>query len=254
VPFGKRWLAGFQTRFYNQCDLIYVPSESIAHELVALGIRSDLITIWKRGIDAQLFSPEKRNIAEMQKRTGSRKKHLLFASRLVWEKNLQALIDLYKICIERDLPYHIVVAGDGVAAKSCKEQMPKATFLGTLSHTDLARVYASCDVFFFPSVSESYGNVVLEAMASGIPCVIADGGGSRDFVTQGVNGYKCEPYDAYAYLTHIERLINDTDEANQITQTARDYALSFDWEELVSRYFRDVDQLVTQSQPSIPTP
>jgi glycosyltransferase involved in cell wall biosynthesis len=245
---AKRWVKGTQCKFYNACNRIYIPSESIAAELVNIGIKSELITIWKRGINAQLFHPDKRNISDLQQKTGRKNPVILFASRLVWEKNLQILLDLYTLIETQKLPYQIVVAGDGVAANTCKKAMPKATFLGSLSHEELAKVYASSDVFFFPSVSESYGNVVLEAMASGLPCVIADGGGSRDFIESGVTGFKCPPYHAAAYLKQIERILNDQKLAATLRVNGRAYAITFDWEVLVNQYFSDVKTLAQTAQ------
>jgi glycosyltransferase involved in cell wall biosynthesis len=245
IPSGKRWVSGFLRRFYNACSLIYIPSESIAEELYADGLQRDLVKIWKRGINAQLFHPAKRDAAYMQSLTGNQKPVILFASRLVWEKNLQILLDLNALLQERKLPYQIVVAGDGVAASACKKAMPAATFLGTLDHETLARVYASSDVFFFPSVSESYGNVVLEAMASGLPCVIADGGGSRDFIEPGVTGFKCPPYEAAAYLKEIELILTDATLAQKLSDNGRAYSVTFDWEVLVNQYFTDVKALAS---------
>lgn len=147
---AKRWLAGFQTKWYNRCDKIYIPSESIADELVQGGVQRDLVTIWKRGINAQLFHPDKRDEQYIKEITKTEQPIILFASRLVWEKNLQVLLDLYRLLEDKKAPYHILVAGDGVAAGQCKKQMPNATFLGTVNHETLAKLYASCQVFFFP--------------------------------------------------------------------------------------------------------
>ncbi len=244
----KSVIKRMQDRFYNGCSLIYIPSESIANELVSGGIREQGIRIWKRGIDAQLFHPAKRNLAHIQALTGTDLPVILFASRLVWEKNLQVLIDVYTLIEQRKLPFHVLVAGDGVAAYACKRQMPKATFLGTVNHAELAVLYASADVFFFPSISESYGNVVLEAMSSGLPCVIADGGGSRDFIEQGVNGFKCPPMSAEAYLEKLELVLSDAHLRANLQKNARAYAEKYDWESLVQRYFSDVRALAATNR------
>jgi glycosyltransferase involved in cell wall biosynthesis len=107
------------------------------------------------------------------------------------------------ICKRPGLAFNFLVVGGGSALKACKLQMPGAIFTGKVNHAQLAVLYASADVFVFPSVSETYGNVVLEAMASGLPCVIADGGGSADFIEQGVNGFKCGPYSPRDYVEKI---------------------------------------------------
>jgi glycosyltransferase involved in cell wall biosynthesis len=239
----KAQIARFQRDFYNRCDTIYIPSESIASELIAGGLESSRVTIWKRGIDLTLFSPLKKNLVQMREQTQSGLPIILFASRLVWEKNIETLIKTYELAQQRGTAAIFVVVGDGTAKEDCQRRMPKAVFLGNLDHQTLAKIYASADVFLFPSISESYGNVVLEAMASGLPCVIADGGGSRDFVEEGINGFRCAPNNPEAYLDKITLLLNDTDLHNKISLAGQAYSRQFNWEALANRYFDDVATL-----------
>jgi glycosyltransferase involved in cell wall biosynthesis len=229
--------------FYNRCDIVYVPSVSIMRELQADGVSPDIMKLWERGIDRNLFSPKKRNPQLAESLTGNGNPCILFASRLVWEKNLQTLIDLYKLT-ERQCPeYGIVVVGDGVARKAVEKQMPKAVFLGFVGHERLAEIYASADVFFFPSVSETFGNVVLEAMASGLPCVIADSGGSRDFIENGENGFKCSPYNAGEYLDRINRIVRNPALAKKFSENGLKTCGKYVWENLASIYFDDLQAL-----------
>ncbi|MEY3243229.1 MAG: hypothetical protein RIR11_4668 [Bacteroidota bacterium] len=239
----KAQIARFQRDFYNRCDTIYIPSESIASELIAGGLEPSRVTIWKRGIDLTLFSPLKKNLVQIREQTQSGLPIILFASRLVWEKNIETLIKTYELAQQRGTAAIFVVVGDGTAKEDCQRRMPKAVFLGNLDHQTLATIYASADVFLFPSISESYGNVVLEAMASGLPCVIADGGGSRDFVEEGINGFRCAPNNPEAYLDKITLLLNDTDLHNKISLAGQAYSRQFNWEALANRYFDDVATL-----------
>jgi glycosyltransferase involved in cell wall biosynthesis len=239
----KAQIARFQRDFYNRCDTVYIPSESIASELIAGGLEPSRVTIWKRGIDLTLFSPLKKNLVQMREQTQSGLPIILFASRLVWEKNIETLIKTYELAQQRGTAAIFVVVGDGTAKEDCQRRMPKAVFLGNLDHQTLATIYASADVFLFPSISESYGNVVLEAMASGLPCVIADGGGSRDFVEEGINGFRCAPNNPEAYLDKITLLLNDTDLHNKISLAGQAYSRQFNWEALANRYFDDVATL-----------
>ena len=239
----KAQIARFQRDFYNRCDTIYIPSESIASELIAGGLESSRVTIWKRGIDLTLFSPLKKTLVQIREQTQSGLPIILFASRLVWEKNIETLIKTYELAQQRGTAAIFVVVGDGTAKEDCQRRMPKAVFLGNLDHQTLATIYASADVFLFPSISESYGNVVLEAMASGLPCVIADGGGSRDFVEEGINGFRCAPNNPEAYLDKITLLLNDTDLHNKISLAGQAYSRQFNWEALANRYFDDVATL-----------
>ncbi len=239
----RRRIARFQRDFYNGCAKIYVPSESIAAELADMGIEARRMILWKRGMDTALFTPEKRDPDRMAALVGNRNPVVLFASRLVWEKNLETLIRVYEQMQARNLPFNLVIVGDGVARAACMARMPKATFLGELDHKTLALIYATADVFVFPSISESYGNVVLEAMASGLPCVVADGGGSRDFIEPGINGFRCQPNDPDDYIDKITRLLGDAQLWRQFSAAGRRYASAFDWSELANRYAADVAEL-----------
>lgn len=241
VPLSKKFVASTYRKFYNSCQMIYVPSPSMVEQLIALGIDASRMKIWKRGIDLSLFSPSKRNLDYIRKTTGNSQKNILFSSRLVWEKNLNVLLNLYQQV--ENLPYNILVAGSGVAEEELKKRMPSAYFLGHLNHEDLSILYASADVFFFPSVTETFGNVVLEAMASGLPAVIANGGGSKDFIVEGVNGYLCPPEDTEQYLIRIKSLLEDDDLRKKMGTNAQAYSQDFDWESLAQTYFKDLKTL-----------
>ena len=254
IPFVKSKVAISQRKFYNRCDLIYVPAEGIIAELVAMNIEAARIKLWKRGMDTGLFSPQKRNPELMHRLTGNDRPTILYASRLVWEKNLETLFRIYDRCQSRPLPYNFMLAGDGVARPACESRLPQAIFTGKVDHATLAELYASADVFVFPSISESYGNVVLEAMASGLPCVIADGGGSRDFIEQGVNGFKCAPNDETEYVEQIERILQDKDLWQQLSTAGRRYSQTFDWAQLAEVYFEDLQTLARPTRAAYTSP
>lgn len=239
----KRQIVKGQRAFYNNCDKVYVPAESIGAELVEMGIQPSRIQIWKRGIDRSLFHPDKRNRAWLQRKTGNTYPTVLFASRLVWEKNLEILFAIYDRLRKSGVKHNLVIAGDGLAADSCRQRMPAAIFLGKVDHESLSVLYASSDVFLFPSVSETYGNVVIEAMASGLPCVIADGGGSRDFITPGQNGYRCLPFDAGDFTSKVLSLLVDNETARQFSEACLKQSARYHWEQLADIYFADLEDL-----------
>lgn len=242
------WMSGTMLRFYNSCDQVYTPTPSMIASLKAIGIDQNRMTLWQRGINLKLFNPLRRDQQYLHKITQNKRKNILFASRLVWEKNLETLIGLADLIRMRDLPYNVIIAGDGAAKKEMQRRMPTAYFLGKQDHESLAILYASADVFVFPSVSETYGNVVTEAMASGLPCVIANGGGSADLVSHGVNGYKCDPMQPEEYLRYIDQLLDN----NNLYETMRAHALAatqpLDWDALANRYFDDVMRLATSTE------
>ncbi|MCF0050402.1 glycosyltransferase family 1 protein [Dyadobacter sp. LJ53] len=234
-----------QNAFYGACRKVYVPSLSLADELIKTGMSAENFTIWQRGIDSNLFSPGKKNPEYLRNLTGNALPTILFASRLVWEKNLETLIATFNILKADGFACNWVVAGDGSAMESCVRQMPEAIFVGQLDHDALAVLYASASVFIFPSQSETFGNVVLEAMASGLVPVIADGGGSRDMVIEGFNGFKCEPDNALAYAEKIRLLLGDAALQQQMSANAVSHSRAFDWEQLAKIYFHDLHELAT---------
>lgn len=243
IDFTKDRARNILKAFYNQCDTVYVPSATMMDELSSFGIRAHNMKLWQRGIDKKLFSPTKRKNGLMRSLVGNDNPCILFVSRLVWEKNLQTMIDLYSLIEANDLKYNIVVVGDGVAKAALKKQMPNAFFFGYMGHEQLANIYASSDVFFFPSVTETFGNVVLEAMASGLPCVVANSGGSKDFIRDGVNGFRCSPYNSQEYLGRITEIISRPGLAKTLSENALAASKKYVWENIVAEYFGDLKML-----------
>ncbi|HLS94291.1 MAG TPA: glycosyltransferase family 1 protein [Sphingobacterium sp.] len=239
----EKWMISASRKFYNACDMVYVPSRSMVRELMHFGIQESKLTLWQRGINLNLFRPDKRSESYIQAITGNAKPNILFASRLVWEKNIQTLIDIYHRLKRANLPHNLIIAGNGAAQEEMKKQMPEAFFLGKLEHEQLATLYASCDVFLFTSTSETYGNVVVEAMASGLPCVIADGGGSADLIRHRHTGYKCKPKSPEDYIIYLRLLLNDPELHQVISNAALAEVQQLDWKKLTDRYFDDVTQL-----------
>jgi glycosyltransferase involved in cell wall biosynthesis len=232
--------------FYNRCNKVYVPSESIKEELCAMGIYALTMKIWKRGIDTSLFSPAKRDKRIIKRLTGNYNPTIIFASRLVWEKNLETLFAIYNEMQARQTMVNFLIVGDGSARQPCEARMPKAIFTGKVGHQHLAVLYASADIFLFPSVSEAYGNVVVEAMASGLPCVIANGGGSKDFIERGINGFACNPYVAEDYANKIELLLNNNSLRSQFSAEGLKVTRQLSWQQLTDTYFEDVRNLANK--------
>ena len=239
----KRAIAGSQKSFYNNCDKVYIPSESIKEELYEMGVKRKRMKIWKRGIDTTLFSPDKSDVRLMNKLTRNDYPTIIFASRLVWEKNLETLFRIYDLVQQSDLKVNFLIAGDGIALKAAKDKMKNAVFTGKVNHETLSVLYASADLFLFTSVSETYGNVVLEAMSSGLPCVIANGGGSADFIEQGENGFKCDPFDEQDYFDKISKVMDDENLTKQFVSRGLEYSNSLSWDSLADIYFNDLAQL-----------
>lgn len=240
---AEYWMRKAMVRFYNSCQKVYVPAHNIIDELKEIGIDSERLTLWQRGIDLSLFNPEKADSHYIREITKNDKPNILFASRLVWEKNVQTLIDIYNQLKKSKIDYNLIIAGDGSAKQEAQELMPTAFFLGKLDHEELSKLYASSDVFVFTSTSETYGNVVIEAMASGLPCVIANGGGSASLVDHGRTGYKCVPNNALEYVYFIHKILSDVNIREDFREAGLAYVRKLDWAKLAETYFDDIEEL-----------
>jgi glycosyltransferase involved in cell wall biosynthesis len=240
IPVVKKWVIKSQKEFYTLCDKVYIPTKAMRNELLDMGFGDQNFRIWPRGINTSIFSPKKNNQAFIHSLKHNGNKNILFASRLVWEKNLETLIRIYQVSKAKNLPYNFIIAGDGVALEDLKFKMADATFLGHQDHENLAKLYASCDVFLFTSVSETFGNVVIEAQASGLPVVIADGGGSAGLIEHGVNGYLCSPKDENDYLNYITDICQNSTLRDFLVQNGLNSIKQYQWTLLMDTYFNDL--------------
>ena len=236
--------------FYNFCKTVYVPTLQMIRELKECGVAENNLKLWQRGIAVDIFNPSKKDKNFIRQLTGNDKPNILFASRLVWEKNMETLFNIYDEVQAQQLDVNFIIAGSGVAEQEARKRMKKAFFLGFLDHENLAKVYASSDVFVFPSVSETFGNVVVEAMACGCVPVIARGGGSRNLVRDGETGFLCDPYDAASYVQKIKVLLNNTFVRESMQSNGVKFASTLNWDHLVNEYFTDLETLATHHYSS----
>lgn len=232
--------------FYSQCKHVYVPSASMADELSEHGI-SEGLRIWARGVDVELFKPERRSL-EWRKSVGIKDDEVVvtFVSRLVWEKDLQTVVDTFKKLFPKYPNLKVMIVGDGPAKNELQHMMPQAVFTGFLSGEALSTAYASSDIFFFPSDTETFGNVTLEAMSSGLAAVVADATGSKSLVENGVNGLLCPPKKTVLFAEAIGKLIDDSALRTKMSEIARQKALPYSWDQvndgLLSNYYEALSQ------------
>lgn len=236
--------------FYSQCKHIYVPSSSMADELREHQI-SDGLRIWARGVDTDLFSPNRRSM-QWRRKMGIEDDQVIvtFVSRLVWEKDLQTVVDTLKKLYPKYPNLKVMIVGDGPAKNELMHMMPQAVFTGFLSGEELATAYASSDIFFFPSDTETFGNVTLEAMSSGVPAVVADATGSKSLVEHGVNGLLCPPKKTVLFAQAIGQLIEDPVTRLKMSEVARQKALPYSWDiindGLLSNYYEALAQPIPE--------
>ena len=240
--YGLGFLEDFVTarlkRLYGACDEVYAPSQSMIRSLIADGF-ADNIALWGRGVDTERFDPARRNTAfRARLRADDDMPVVAFVGRLVREKRLETVAQV----MERlaDIPHRTLIVGEGPDRPMLERALPDAIFTGFLTGEDLAIAYASSDVFLFPSDTETFGAVTLEAMASGLPAVCADATGSRCLVTPGVTGFLAPTGDIDAFEGPVRRLAVDADLRTRMGAAARERALTFTWEAdmagLLARY------------------
>ena len=241
------WLTRRLRRFYGACREVYVPSDSTREALLADGL-ADNFKPWPRGIDTLRFDPAKRSAAwRAQHGIGPDELVVLHVSRLVREKRLDTLTAALNLLT---MPHKVVIIGEGPDRDLAERELPHAIFTGFLDGEDLATAYASSDIFVFPSDSESFGNVTLEAMASGLPCVCADATGSRSLVVAGQTGFLALADDAPGFAGHITDLALDSELRHRMGQAARARSLTFSWDETLARMLGYYRALL----PGIPVP
>lgn len=216
-------------RFYRPLERVYVPSRALLRELAEHGIRNT--ELWSRGIDRTLFGPEHRDPA-LRARLGADERIplLLMVSRLVREKDMTDLVAMDRLLRERGVSFRFALVGDGPMRAELEAALPDAHFAGHRSGAELARWYASADVFVFPSTTETFGNVVLEALASGVPAVVADRGGPPEQIAPGENGLVAPANDPAALADRVETLLRNPTARERMGRVAVARAADLDWE------------------------
>lgn len=196
-------------RFYNRCDALVAPSESMAQVLREQGMGDD-IAIWARGVDRDIFNSGQRDLA-WRRSHGIADEDMVvgFLGRLVLEKGLDVFAETVELLRERGVAHKVLVVGEGPARPFFTQRCPEAVFVGFQKGADLGRAVASMDIFLNPSITEAFGNVTLEAMACGIPVVAARATGSTSLVRDGETGKLVTPGDAAGFADVVKAYISD---------------------------------------------
>ncbi|MBX3565187.1 MAG: glycosyltransferase family 1 protein [Sphingomonas sp.] len=198
------------TRFYNKVDAVVVPAQSSIDLLREWGVTTP-IGIWARGVDHDTFSPKRRDLAWRRSLGIADDEFAVgFLGRLVKEKGLDIFSEVCRRLTAQGVPHRVLVVGEGPAREWFGELVPEAAFAGFQRGNDLGRAVASMDVLFNPSVTESFGNVTLEAMAAGVPVVAARATGAVDLIDEGETGFLVPPRDVQAYADRIAMLARDS--------------------------------------------
>ena len=246
--YGARGLEKYVTMylryFYGQCDQVYVPSESIAAVLREQRIGRDL-RLWTRGVDSALFNPGQRDLAWRRSLgIGDDEVVISFVGRLVREKGLKAFANVLDTLRAQGFRHRALIIGEGPERQWMRERLPEAIFTGYLEGQALARGYASADVFFFPSVTETFGIVTLEAMASGVPSVCTKATGSSSLVAHGVSGFLAAPDQEAECVGYLSRLISDAELRRRMGKTCVAHARAYDWDASMGALLSHYEELM----------
>ena len=230
-PLVLAWLR----RFHNRCQGTLAPTAALAARLERRGFRH--MGVLARGVDTTRFDPARRDPA-LRAAWGLAPGALavLYVGRLAAEKNIALTIEAFK-SIHREHPdSRLVLVGDGPLRERLGRELPEAVFCGPRRGEDLARHYASADLFLFASTSETYGNVVIEAMASGLPVLTYDYAAGREHIRPGVNGQLAPFDDAPAFLAAALGMTRDPQALQAMGRQARLTAERLAWGRIIQRF------------------
>ncbi|RVT40993.1 glycosyltransferase family 4 protein [Sphingobium algorifonticola] len=246
LAFMEPLIEAMLRRFYRRCDAIVAPSDSMAQLLRDQRMNYD-VGIWTRGIDQDIFHPDRRDPAWRRSLGIADETPVIgFVGRLVMEKGLDVFSDSIMLLQQRGVRHHVMVVGDGPARSWFENRLPDASFLGFQSGPDLGRSVASMDMLFNPSVTETFGNVTLEAMACTLPTVAARATGSESLVTDGVTGRLIRPGAISQFADALETYCTDADSRQRAGAAAHRIAARYGWDQvnqaLVDTYVRIIRQ------------
>lgn len=245
MPWLEKHITAYMRFFYERCERVYAPSQSMVDELNRDRIGRD-IRLWARGVDQTLFNPGRRDPAwRCSLGVGDDETLVAFVGRVVLEKG----IDVFAAALNEARAAHPrirgLVVGDGPERRRFEELLPGGVFTGYLQGEALARAYASADIFFNPSVTETFGNVTLEAMASGLPSVCAAASGSRSLIDHDATGILvADAKDAHGFAQALQRLASDPAQRMRMASNARAKSASYEWETILDHLIADYQEIV----------
>lgn len=217
--------------FYGQMDTIYAPSRSTAHDLAERGIKAERIVVHPRGVDAERFHPGRQG--RFFEQLGlARQFKILYVGRVSREKSLDVLAQAFRQVHAHRPDARLIIVGDGPYLEEMRAQTADlpVVYTGYLQGEALTGAYAGADLFVFPSATDTFGNVVLEAQASGLPVVVTSCGGPREAMQPGRTGLVVAPNDARALAMSVLELMLDRERLGSMAALARKFAAgtSFD--------------------------
>jgi glycosyltransferase involved in cell wall biosynthesis len=241
LPILEKMMRGFLRKTHNKTRRTFVPSQDVIDRLAAMGIEGTRLL--GRGVDTTCFHPKKRDIA-LRQRWGVDEGGIvaLFVSRLAAEKNIPLATKAFEQIKQRHPRVACVFVGDGPERPKLEKAHPDYIFAGMQTGEDLARHYASADLFVFPSVTETFGNVVTEAMASGLVTLAYDYAAPGRYIEDGINGFLAPFDDSPAFLQAADRALEHKANWPAIRAAARAIAEGLGWAGIVKQFAEDLEE------------
>ncbi len=232
MAWGEPIMEAFLRRFYRRCDALVAPSESMAQVLREQRMNYD-ISLWSRGVDREVFHPGRRS-SEWRQALGIADHEIAigFLGRLVMEKGLDVFSDTIDELRRGGVAHKVLVIGEGPARDWFEARLPGAVFAGFQQGDDLGRAVASMDVLFNPSVTETFGNVTLEAMACGLPVVAAAATGSESLVNNHGSGRLIRPGAVHQFAEALRGYIENPDLRARHGAAGEVRAQDFSWDRI----------------------
>lgn len=236
--YGVGWLrkpiVAYLRKFHNATACTMVPTRELMRTLSENGFAN--LKVVSRGVDTKLFNISKRNTS-LRSSWGAtdNTKVLISVGRMAPEKNLDQVLKTYEALKLKGQAFKLVMVGDGPLKEQFQKRFPEIIFPGMLSQSNLAAYYASSDLFIFPSQTETFGNVTLEALASGIPVLAFDCAAARDWVQTGINGWLVAENNPEGFAAQAVTIFNSKDLLGQITQSTRQQVVHLDWDQIAEQ-------------------
>ncbi len=236
--YGVGWLrkpiVAYLRKFHNATACTMVPTRELMRTLSQNGFAN--LKVVSRGVDTKLFNISKRDTS-LRSSWGAtdETKVLISVGRMAPEKNLDQVLKTYEALKSTGQAFKLVMVGDGPLKDQFQKRYPEIIFPGMLTQSNLAAYYASSDLFIFPSQTETFGNVTLEALASGIPVLAFDCAAARDWVLTGVNGWLVAENNPEGFAAQAVTIFNSKDLLEKITQSTRQQVVHLDWDQIAEQ-------------------
>ncbi|MCX7909631.1 MAG: glycosyltransferase family 1 protein [Ignavibacteria bacterium] len=248
ISFLEPYVWRYMRYLYEKCNIVFVPSKSVEEDLNEKGITNTKYI--PHGVDTNVFNPRFSNPSFKKELGVEGKKIVLFVGRIVKEKNIDVLQEAMNFLHKRD-DFVLVIAGGGPYLEYYQKRMQNTIFLGHLNTSKLVEVYSSSDIFVFPSVTESFGNVILEAMACSLPPIVAKSFGASELIQDFSNGLLTEPNSAKDLADKIELLLENEKLRQSLSANAYSSAIKYSWENILNTYKKCFEGIIKNTNQNL---